>query len=71
MERKIRGAGEEADADLFHFHDEWVGTLNEVEELDASSRPAIQGHFYRKMQTCPCVQFTLVLYDHCSDEYGT
>eukprot|EP00959_Pyramimonas_sp_CCMP1952_P457834 9475583-Pyramimonas_sp.AAC.1 len=52
---KIRGAGKEADADLFHFYDEWVRTPNEKGELDASFRPAMQEHFYRqKKNTRAC-----------------
>eukprot|EP00959_Pyramimonas_sp_CCMP1952_P007889 165117-Pyramimonas_sp.AAC.1 len=38
---QIHGAGKEADADLFHFYDEWVRALNEMEEL-ASFRLAMQ-----------------------------
>eukprot|EP00959_Pyramimonas_sp_CCMP1952_P369397 7737150-Pyramimonas_sp.AAC.1 len=26
-----------------------------MEELDVSFRPAIQQHFYRQMQGCPCI----------------
>eukprot|EP00959_Pyramimonas_sp_CCMP1952_P161117 3369129-Pyramimonas_sp.AAC.1 len=41
-----------------------------MEECVASVPPATQGHSYRRMQKCPCMQFTLVLCDHCNDDYG-
>eukprot|EP00959_Pyramimonas_sp_CCMP1952_P450363 9429722-Pyramimonas_sp.AAC.1 len=39
-----------------------------MEEFNGSDRPAMQGHFYRRMQKCPRMQPTLVFHDHCNGE---